>query len=89
MPLSEETIARAWELARGRCECTRDAHGHDGRCRAALVWERRGLIGEGGWFAREWTPVNGGEDEPGNCEILCVVCSRALHGEEDDERHQA
>jgi anti-sigma regulatory factor (Ser/Thr protein kinase) len=21
----------------------------------------------GGWFAREWTPVDGGEDEPGNC----------------------
>jgi hypothetical protein len=34
--------------------------------RQALLGEGRGLIGEGGWSAREWTPLDGGKDEPGN-----------------------
>jgi hypothetical protein len=36
---------------------------------------RHGLLGEGGWFARAWTPLDeGGADDAGNAEALCWRC---------------
>jgi hypothetical protein len=72
---SEETLREAWRLARGRCECQRDGHGHGERCDRQLVWGRLGFIGEGGWQAHSWN----GEDDPANCEILCMACYTATH----------
>lgn len=70
--LSTAVIHECWHLAQGRCECQRDGQGHHGRCAAALQAASHGLIGEGGWFAREWVTVDQGRmDEPGNGEALC------------------
>jgi hypothetical protein len=72
MAWSEETLRRAWELARGRCECMREKHGHGVRCGRALVWGKHSLIGEEGWEARPWEPAAG--DGPENVELLCMPC---------------
>lgn len=77
MAFSEATLREAWRLARGRCECQRDDHGHASRCNRELVWESRGFLGEGGWQYRAWS----GEDEPGNCEVLCLECYTAAQRE--------
>ncbi len=70
MLFSEGTLREAWRLARGRCECQREGHGHQGRCNRELRWERLGYLGEGGWQANGW----GWQDDPDNCEVLCVEC---------------
>lgn len=78
MPLSDATVRRAWRLAQGRCECTREGHGHGERCNRALVWEQRWLRVPGGWDAREWERLGDGPNEAENVEILCTDCYRLL-----------
>ncbi len=75
MAFSEETLRAAWRLAQGRCECQREDHGHAGRCNRRLEWSRLGYMGEGGWQAHSWN----GEDDPANCEVLCVECYAAAY----------
>jgi hypothetical protein len=69
---SPETVRRCWELAQGRCECQRDAHGHEGRCDKPLEEGRHGMLRDDGWFTTSWEP--GGADKPENCEALCWSC---------------
>ena len=72
------TLRTAWRLAQGRCECQREGHGHGDRCEERLLWNRRDLIGPGGWRARPWVAVeDGGADAPENCEIVCWRCAGA------------
>jgi hypothetical protein len=87
MPLSERTIQAAWRLAEGRCECTREGHGHGERCGKVLQWHRRGELSQEGWEARPWTPINGGHDEPENVEVLCMACfQKAIEAERRPDR---
>jgi len=69
-PQSVKTIA--FNRAEGLCECSRrhygDAH-HGSRCNKALS------IYGGDWEAHHITAVeSGGDDSPGNCEVLCRIC---------------
>lgn len=74
---SEETIKKAWDLADGRCQCTRSSHGHLGKCDKLLVWENRRREGAGAWEANHINRVESeGGDELSNCEILCWLCHR-------------
>ena len=74
---SEEIVRKAWNLASGRCECTRSSHRHLGKCNRFLVWENRGREGVGAWEANHKNRVeSGGGDELSNCEILCWQCHR-------------
>ena len=78
MPFSQNTLREAYYLAKGRCECQREGHGHAERCGEEIVWQRYGLIGVGGWQARPWTPLEeGGGDDVENCEIVCWKCAAA------------
>ncbi len=79
MRFSLETLRQAFALARGRCECTRDGHAHSSRCDEQLTWNNLGFLGEGGWQAHAWVPLDaGGEDDPENCEVLCWRCEARL-----------
>lgn len=74
---SEETVRKAWDLAGGKCQCTRESHNHFGRCNKSLVWENRGREGIGAWEANHINrQESGGGDELSNCEILCWSCHR-------------
>lgn len=75
MRFSQATVQRCWQLAQGRCECQRGDHDHAERCNAVLMETAQGLIGEGGWFAWAWTPLEqGGPDAAENAEALCWRC---------------
>ena len=74
MSFPEYVVKDAWELAEGRCECSRAAHNHpDGRCNKRLILEKRGQVG---WGALEACPIDGNPEHNGlsNCEILCWDC---------------
>ena len=78
MFFSNRTLREAWKLARARCECQRDGHGHQDRCGEPLSWEYCELIAPGGWQAGLWRPLNeGGQDSADNCEIICWKCAAA------------
>ncbi len=83
MPFSQKTLRRCWKLAQGRCECQRENHGHEGRCNRPMVFERHGFLGPEGWYAGAWTGLNGGRDEPENCEAVCSECFRQLGAERE------
>ena len=75
MSFPESVVRQAWNSAGGRCECTRENHGHYGRCGKQLVWENRGReTGRGDWEAHH--RVAGGPDVASNCEILCWDCHK-------------
>lgn len=77
--LSQQTIDATWHLARGRCECQRQDHGHVERCGQPIVLHAHGLLREGGWFAVAWTSLaDGGADEAENVEALCPACYRRV-----------
>ena len=80
MTLSRRTIEKAWDQSGQQCECTRNDHGHEGRCRRAVVWENRCRDGTGGWEQRYKHPDGG--DVPGNCQILCYDCYRKTRASE-------
>ncbi len=70
---SESTLHQAWALAQGRCECQREHEG--GRCDAPVLLAGHGYFGNGGWFARAWTPLEyRGPDTPEKVEVLCRRC---------------
>jgi hypothetical protein len=68
----DDVVEKAWDRAKGHCECTRKTHGISGRCNKQLVWANRGRQGRGCWEAHH---IN--SNRPGtlsNCEILCWDC---------------
>lgn len=68
MAFSDDTKARAYNRAGGRCECTRTGCGHRGRCNSDL---------SRGYHAHHRHAQSaGGGDDLGNCEALCVACHR-------------
>ncbi len=73
---SKATIQRCWTLARGRCECQREDHGHAGRCEQRLAEHHYAVLGDNGWFTSAWDPA--GDDTPENCEVLCWSCYQQL-----------
>jgi hypothetical protein len=45
MAFSDDTIIKAWNRAKGRCECRRKTHKHyPTRCNKQLVYINRGLV---------------------------------------------
>lgn len=65
---SDETIKKAWDACKGRCEI----------CGKKLVWDNRGdNTGKGAWEAHHKNPIlKGGSDSIRNCQILCVDCHK-------------
>jgi hypothetical protein len=48
-----------------------------------LVWEYRGKVAPGGWYACPWTrPEEGGSEEAENAELLCWNCYAAVMAEQ-------
>jgi hypothetical protein len=72
MAFSHEILLEAWAQAKGRCECQREGHGHDGHCGKALLWTMQGADAGAGWFAVRRT--SWGTDVLANCVILCAAC---------------
>jgi len=65
MPFSEEVRNSIWIRAGGKCQCTRLACGHWGRCNAELVeWHANHIKAESA----------GGPSTFANGEALCVPC---------------
>jgi len=80
MPFDDLTVECAWARAGGRCECTRQGHGHKGRCNKQLSKENRGRSGRGAWEAHHLhQQQSGGRDNFANCEIVCWECHRKIH----------
>lgn len=78
MAFPDTVVQQAWNRAGGRCECTRERHGHWGRCNRELVWAYRGRESQGGWEAHHIESEQaGGSDTLSNCEILCQPCHKA------------
>jgi len=75
MAFSESVVKQAWERSSSLCECRRTTHGHDNRCYKFLRWESRGEEIQYGWEAHHITAE--GQDDLGNCEILCQYCYKA------------
>ena len=76
MPFSEEVVREAWQRAKGKCECKREAHSHIfQRCFRPLKWSGRGNRDDErtGWeaFSRDGNEEN---NTSSNCEILCWQC---------------
>jgi hypothetical protein len=74
MVFSQSVVEGAWERSRGRCECVRQGHGHDGRCKRPLLWSSRGSDCDYGWEAHRIRAR--GSDRLSNCEILCHACCK-------------
>ena len=75
MAFSDELVRAAWSRSGGRCECHREGHGHEGRCRQTLLWNLRGaLSASGGWDAIRRTTW--GTDVLANAEIRCAACQK-------------
>ena len=75
MAFSDETVKKAWNRAKEKCECRRKKHGHPYvRCSKQLVFASRGRGGRGAWEAHH-TSATGG-DGLSNCEILCWNCHK-------------
>ena len=60
----------ALQRARGRCECTRSGHAHEGRCpvRVTLATAR---------FMHLALTTRHGHDAVTNCEVICAVCAHS------------
>jgi hypothetical protein len=61
---TQDEVVRAWNAARGYCEC----------CGKALSWENRGRHDKGSWEAHHgsrYTPVILCTGEPENCHLYC------------------
>ena len=72
MKLSHKTIVEAWTRAEGKCECTIESHGHEGRCNKPLTYTYPDSYGNGIWQANRIFSAE--LDLPNNCEILCTEC---------------
>lgn len=72
MTFPGSVIDQAWIQSGGRCECTRRAHGHQGRCNCELLKAARGKETSLGWEPHHKTAS--GLDTLINCEILCLSC---------------
>ena len=76
MSFSEDVVREAWQRAKGKCECKREAHSHIfQRCFRPLKWSNRGNRDDDrtGWevFYRDGDVDNNATN---NCEILCWHC---------------
>jgi hypothetical protein len=67
MAFSDEVKSLAFGHAAGRCECTREGHGHVGKCNKPLT-----LFSA--TFRHRLAPAAGGSDSAPNCEVLCPQC---------------
>lgn len=68
MAFSQSTIDIAWKRAGGRCE----------KCGKQLVYANHEDGERGAWEAHHKKAVkDGGSDDLGNCQILCLSCHRA------------
>jgi hypothetical protein len=76
VPFSEMTLAMAWLIAGGRCQCSLPSHGHGSlRCRNTLDWRKRGTSTPGAWQAWHKNQDRGHlGDSLHNCEIRCWEC---------------
>ena len=71
MAFTEQTVWTAFVRSGGRCECSRQGHGHVGRCTRTFGWNDRG----GYWQAHHRHAVaSGGGDSLSNCEVTCTHC---------------
>ena len=79
MAFSENTVAEAFRFAGGQCQCLLLRCSHLGRCSKKFKFEDRELSHGQGWRANHKQAVeDGGSDEVGNCEILCVPCHKNI-----------
>lgn len=67
MAFSQLTKEQALRRAGGRCECTRLAHPHIGRCSSRGPFE----------YHHKTSVFVGGSDSLSNCEVLCKPCHQA------------
>jgi hypothetical protein len=67
MAFSETVKDQAFRRSEGRCECTRSAHSHSGRCTKTLT---RGSAE----FHHRSAQAVGGHDGLPNSEVLCAAC---------------
>ena len=73
---TEEQVRVAWLRAEACCECTKESHGHRGRCNQFLVWADRGGTGKGAWEVRLLQ-----DPRRPPCDILCAVCYAKVTGQ--------
>jgi hypothetical protein len=73
---SEAQIRDAWLRAEACCECTKEAHGHRGRCNQFVVWADRGGTDKGAWEVRLLQ-----DPRRPPCDILCAVCYAKVTGQ--------
>jgi hypothetical protein len=51
--LVSKEMEKALARSKGKCECSRTGHGHNGRCDALLIRNLKGKMGtKGGWDIR-------------------------------------
>ncbi len=79
MPVGAPTDAQlrdAWLRAEACCECTKDSHGHAGRCDQFLIWADRGGTGKGAWEVRALR-----DPRRPPCIIVCAACYAKAMGQ--------
>ena len=77
MAFTDEVVAQAFTRSGGRCECSRAACPHSGRCAKTFAKGDRARSDETGWQANHRTASSVREDDSlSNCEILCVPCHK-------------
>jgi len=81
---SEETIDQAWKRSKGRCECQRKTHGHEGQCNKKLVYSNRGRDNDDYWEAhhRNGDETNNNLD---HCLIFCWGCHKQTIAEDAEK----
>lgn len=72
---SQDVVDKAWERAKGTCECKRGNHGHGQPHAKKLLYAQRGRDGQGAWEAHHVNP--NGPNSASNCLILCWPCHKA------------
>lgn len=65
MSFSPDTVNKAWDRAKGKCE----------RCSKTLVKTNRGREGEGAWETHH-RDGDSNNNNLSNCEILCWSCHK-------------
>ena len=73
---TEAQVRDAWLRAEACCECTKETHGHPGRCNQFLVWADRGGTGKGAWEVRRLQ-----DPRRPPCDILCAACYAKATGQ--------
>jgi hypothetical protein len=73
MSFPDYIVRQAWMRSGGKCECTRQVHGHIGRCDRRLLELYRGEIETSfGWEVHSKSGAY--LKDPSDCVILCWEC---------------